>query len=126
VQCRIPCTVMRGGTSRGLFFLEKDLPGDPKLRDRVLLAAFGSPDPKQIDGLGGAVSVTSNETASIHQSGKVTFGHPEGLMTLEVNVEHSGPEGFNVVKAGVERTARRIMDGYVYIPQKIFQEEACL
>jgi len=59
VQCRITCTVMRGGTSRGLFFHQKDLPEDIRLRDRILLAAFGSPDPKQIDGLGGAVSVTS-------------------------------------------------------------------
>lgn len=59
MQCRIKCTVMRGGTSRGLFFHKKDLPEDSRLRDQILLAAFGSPDPKQIDGLGGAVSVTS-------------------------------------------------------------------
>jgi 2-methylaconitate cis-trans-isomerase PrpF len=52
---------MRGGTSKGLFFHEKDLPPEPRLRDRVILAAFGSPDPdrRQIDGVGGAFSVTS-------------------------------------------------------------------
>jgi 4-oxalomesaconate tautomerase len=50
---------MRGGTSKGPFFLADDLPGDPELRDRVLLAVMGSPDPRQIDGLGGAEPLTS-------------------------------------------------------------------
>ncbi|SDE76160.1 4-oxalomesaconate tautomerase [Massilia sp. PDC64] len=55
----VPCILMRGGTSRGPFFLESDLPADPALRDRVLLAAMGSPDKRQIDGLGGAHPLTS-------------------------------------------------------------------
>lgn len=55
----VPCMLMRGGTSRGPFFLESDLPSDTKLRDRVLLAALGSPDKRQIDGLGGAHPLTS-------------------------------------------------------------------
>lgn len=55
----IPCMLMRGGTSRGPFFLESDLPADSAARDRVLLAAMGSPDPRQIDGLGGAHPLTS-------------------------------------------------------------------
>ena len=55
----IRCTVMRGGTSKALFFLDNDLPADPELRKKVILAAFGSPDPRQIDGLGGATSSTS-------------------------------------------------------------------
>ena len=55
----IPCILMRGGTSRGPFFLESDLPAEPALRDRVLLAAMGSPDLRQIDGLGGAHPLTS-------------------------------------------------------------------
>jgi 4-oxalomesaconate tautomerase len=55
----IPCTVMRGGTSKGLFFAAMDLPADTYTRDRVLLAAFGSPDVRQIDGLGGAHPLTS-------------------------------------------------------------------
>jgi hypothetical protein len=52
---------MRGGTSKGLFFHEKDLPTEPGRRDRAILAAYGSPDPykRQIDGVGGALSVTS-------------------------------------------------------------------
>ena len=55
----IPCTVMRGGTSKGLFFDARDLPAEPGLRDRVLLAAMGSPDTRQIDGMGGAHPLTS-------------------------------------------------------------------
>ncbi len=59
MQTPIPCLFMRGGTSRGPFFLESDLPADTALRDRVLLAAMGSPDARQIDGLGGADPLTS-------------------------------------------------------------------
>jgi len=50
---------MRGGTSKGPFFLASDLPSDVRTRDRVLLAAMGSPDPRQIDGVGGADPLTS-------------------------------------------------------------------
>ena len=59
MQTPIPCMIFRGGTSKGLYFLERDLPTDRGLRDRVLLAAMGSPDERQIDGLGGADSLTS-------------------------------------------------------------------
>ncbi|SFI34273.1 4-oxalomesaconate tautomerase [Collimonas sp. OK307] len=55
----VPCLLMRGGTSRGPIFLESDLPADQTARDRVLLAAMGSPDRRQIDGLGGAHPLTS-------------------------------------------------------------------
>src|SRR4030095_10049540 len=55
----IPCTLMRGGTSKGLYFHAQDLPADRQLRDRVLLAAMGSPDVRQIDGVGGAQPLTS-------------------------------------------------------------------
>ncbi|KRB49494.1 MAG: 4-oxalomesaconate tautomerase [Pseudomonadota bacterium] len=58
-QTAIPCTVMRGGTSKGLYFRASDLPGDIALRDAVLLAAMGSPDARQIDGMGGAHPLTS-------------------------------------------------------------------
>ncbi|NVM74415.1 4-oxalomesaconate tautomerase [Duganella sp. SG902] len=58
-QRAVPCMLMRGGTSRGPFFLESDLPVDTAARNRVLLAAMGSPDPRQIDGLGGAHPLTS-------------------------------------------------------------------
>jgi len=55
----IPCTLMRGGTSKGPFFLASKLPSAVDVRDRVLLAIMGSPDIRQIDGLGGADSLTS-------------------------------------------------------------------
>jgi 4-oxalomesaconate tautomerase len=55
----IACLLMRGGTSRGPFFLESDLPVDEAARNRVLLAVMGSPDKRQIDGLGGANPLTS-------------------------------------------------------------------
>ena len=55
----IPCTLMRGGTSKGLYFHVRDLPAERATRDRVLLAAMGSPDPRQIDGMGGAHPLTS-------------------------------------------------------------------
>jgi 4-oxalomesaconate tautomerase len=55
----IPCTLMRGGTSKGLYFHAEDLPANREQRDRVLLAAMGSPDTRQIDGLGGAHPLTS-------------------------------------------------------------------
>lgn len=58
-QTAIPCLFMRGGTSKGPFFNEGDLPADIATRDKVLLAAMGSPDKRQIDGLGGAHPLTS-------------------------------------------------------------------
>jgi 4-oxalomesaconate tautomerase len=51
--------LIRGGTSKGAFFLADDLPADPAARDDLLLRIMGSPDPRQIDGLGGAQTVTS-------------------------------------------------------------------
>ena len=59
MQRAIPCLFMRGGTSRGPFFAATDLPTDVATRDRVLLAVMGSPDARQIDGLGGAHPLTS-------------------------------------------------------------------
>ena len=55
----IPATLMRGGTSKGLYFNSRDLPSGREARDRVLLAAMGSPDIRQIDGVGGAHPLTS-------------------------------------------------------------------
>ena len=59
MQTAIPCVLMRGGTSKGPYFLSRDLPTDPALRERVLLAVMGSPDLRQIDGLGGSHPLTS-------------------------------------------------------------------
>lgn len=56
---RIPCVIYRGGTSKAVFMKRNDLPQDLALRDRLLLSIFGSPDPRQIDGLGGGDPLTS-------------------------------------------------------------------
>jgi len=58
-QSHIRASIIRGGTSKGVFLHAADLPSDPTLRDRMILAIFGSPDPRQIDGLGGADPLTS-------------------------------------------------------------------
>lgn len=55
----IPTVLMRGGTSKGLYFAANDLPSDEAVRNAVLLAAMGSPDIRQIDGVGGAHPLTS-------------------------------------------------------------------
>jgi len=59
MQTKIRCMLMRGGTSKGAYFLEHDLPENEQLRDQVLLAVMGSPDARQIDGIGGGDSLTS-------------------------------------------------------------------
>jgi len=72
---KIPCAIYRGGTSKPIFFLEKDLPRDTKKRDEAVLAAFGSPDMRQIDGLGGADPLTS----------KVAYIGPPTIPGTDVN-----------------------------------------
>lgn len=55
----LKCSIMRGGTSKGIFFMENELPKEKKIRDKVICAIYGSPDIRQIDGLGGADPLTS-------------------------------------------------------------------
>lgn len=55
----LPCMWMRGGTSKGGYFLADDLPADTSVRDALLLQVMGSPDNRQIDGMGGADPLTS-------------------------------------------------------------------
>lgn len=59
MQKAIPCLLMRGGTSKGAYFLAQDLPTDVAEREQALLAIMGSPDGRQIDGVGGAHPLTS-------------------------------------------------------------------
>ena len=68
----IPCMMMRGGTSKGAYFLADDLPSDPAERDRLLLRVMGSPDPRQIDGIGGADPLTS-KVAVVRPSARPGF-----------------------------------------------------
>ena len=63
------CTIMRGGTSKGIFIMENELPADQPDRDALICRIFGSPDIRQIDGLGGADVLTS-KLASDHPQGK--------------------------------------------------------
>ena len=56
---KLPVTIMRGGTSKGVYILEQDLPANKDEWEKILLRLMGSPDSKQIDGLGGSYSVTS-------------------------------------------------------------------
>lgn len=58
-QLAVPCTIMRGGTSKAVFMRIADVPSEPAMRERFLLALFGSPDKRQIDRLGGADPLTS-------------------------------------------------------------------
>lgn len=68
----IPCVLMRGGTSKGVFFKREDLPEEGPARDKVIMKVFGSGDPSQIDGLGGAQTVTS-KTMIVWKSDKPNF-----------------------------------------------------
>ncbi len=72
MQKFIRTMLMRGGTSRGPFFLDSDLPKDVEQRDKILLAVMGSPDKRQIDGLGGSNPLTS-------KVGIVGKGNKEGI-----------------------------------------------
>jgi len=89
---KIKCVLMRAGTSKGVFLHENDLPDDPILREKVILSIFGSPDPRQIDGLGGAEPLTS-KVAIIGPSSRpdadvdYTFGQVE---IIQPKVHFSG------------------------------------
>ena len=69
----IPCMLFRGGTSKGAFFLDADLPADPAEREHALLRIMGSPDKRQIDGVGGADTLTS-KVAMISKSTRPVCG----------------------------------------------------
>ncbi|MFB3816831.1 MAG: 2-methylaconitate cis-trans isomerase PrpF family protein [Candidatus Methylomirabilales bacterium] len=77
---RVRAAVIRGGTSKGVYLLASDLPRDPAARDQVILSIFGSPDPRQVNGLGGADPLTS-KVAIIARSARpdvdvdYTFGY---------------------------------------------------
>ena len=66
---KLPVTLLRGGTSKGVYILQSDLPEDRAAWEPILLRLMGSPDRKQIDGLGGSQSVTS-KVAIIQKSAR--------------------------------------------------------
>lgn len=97
----IPCLWMRGGSSKGAYFLERDLPADPAARDALLLAIIGSPDPRQIDGIGGADPLTSKVailSPSTRDDADIDY------LFLQVFVDQplvSGAQGCGNILAGV-------------------------
>jgi 4-oxalomesaconate tautomerase len=97
----IPCLWIRGGTSKGAYFLASDLPADPAARDALLLRIMGSPDPRQIDGLGGADPLTSKVailSPSTRDDADIDY------LFLQVFVDHplvSDKQGCGNILAGV-------------------------
>ncbi|PTE20712.1 4-oxalomesaconate tautomerase [Cereibacter changlensis JA139] len=97
----IPCLWMRGGTSKGAYFLASDLPEDEAARDDLLLGIMGSPDPRQIDGIGGADPLTSKVailSAPSHPDADVDY------LFLQVFVDQalvSSAQGCGNILAGV-------------------------
>lgn len=59
IQELVRCAIMRGGSSKAVFFNRSDLPKDDVIRDKVIIRVFGAPDLREIDGLGGADPLTS-------------------------------------------------------------------
>ena len=99
-QQAIPCTLMRGGTSKGPFFRLEDLPSDPTLRDKVLLRLMGSPDAKQIDGIGGATTVTSKVAlVSVSQHPEADIDYLFAQVDIEKAIVDWGPTCGNMLAA---------------------------
>jgi 4-oxalomesaconate tautomerase len=97
----IPCLWMRGGTSKGAYFLADDLPSDPTERDALLLKIMGSPDPRQIDGIGGADPLTS-KVAVLSRSSRDDAD--VDYLFLQVFVDQklvSGAQGCGNILAGI-------------------------
>ncbi|KUL24325.1 4-oxalomesaconate tautomerase [Streptomyces regalis] len=118
----VRCMLMRGGTSKGAYFLAEDLPAEPALRDELLLRVMGSPDERQIDGLGGAhplsskvavVSPSSDPDADVdYLFLQVAFDRPKVSDRQNCGNILAGVGPFAVerglVPAGEERTSVRI------------------
>ena len=119
---RVPAMWMRGGTSKALYFLREDLPDDVQRRNQMLLKIMGSPDARQIDGIGGADPLTSK--IAIISSSRGSAADVDYLF-LQVSVDKSeisdsqgcgnvlagvGPFAIErgLVKAGCQQTTARI------------------
>ncbi len=109
----VRCMLMRGGTSKGAYFLAEDLPADPAERDELLLRIMGSPDARQIDGIGGAHPLTS-KVAVICRSARADAD--VDYLFLQVGVDQaavSDRQNCGNLLAGVGPFAveRRLADG---------------
>jgi 4-oxalomesaconate tautomerase len=87
----IPVMVLRGGTSKGAYFLAEDLPEDQAERDAILLSVMGSPDPRQIDGIGGAHPLTS-KVAVIRRSDAPDVDIDYLFLQVQVDAPRVSPE----------------------------------
>ena len=98
-QVKVPAAFMRGGTSNAVVFDRRHLPDDAAVRERLFIAALGSPDPygRQLDGMGGGISSLS----------KVCIVGPPSRPDADVDY---------TFHASVRRTQRRLFDGFVYVP----------
>lgn len=97
----ISCSIIRGGTSKGIYLMENDLPQDKKMRDKIILSIFGSPDVRQIDGLGGADTLTSKVAIigpSTREDADIDYTFGQVSMTAEF-VDYKGNCGN--ISAGV-------------------------
>ena len=121
----VRCMWMRGGTSKGGYFLAGDLPADAGARDAALLRIMGSPDPRQIDGLGGADPLTS-KVAVVRKSARP--GVDVDYLFLQVFVDQAivtDAQNCGYILAGVgpfaiERGLVEAQDGET--PVRIFME----
>lgn len=97
---RVPCVLMRGGTSRGPFFHEADIPADIKARDEFLLTVMGSPHQLQVDGIGGANPLTS-KVAIIARSDKpgVDVEYLFAQVSVDKPIVDTGPNCGNMISA---------------------------
>jgi 2-methylaconitate cis-trans-isomerase PrpF len=124
----IPVSLMRGGTSKGVFILRSNLPDDPIERDNILLKLIGSPDPygKQINGLGGATSSTS-KVVIIDKSKRsdidvdYLFGH---VAIKEPVIDYSGNCGNLTSAVGVFAIEQGLVDNVIspITPVRVWQE----
>jgi 4-oxalomesaconate tautomerase len=119
------CMWMRGGTSKGGYFLADDLPSDTVARDALLLRAMGSPDPRQIDGMGGADPLTS-KVAVVRKSDR--DGVDVDYLFLQVFVDQpivTDAQNCGNILAGVGAFAieRKLVDAQIGVtPVAIYME----
>ena len=118
------CMMMRGGTSKGAYFLAEDLPTDVAERDRLLLALMGSPDPRQVDGLGGAHPLTS-KVAIVSRS--LVVGCDIDFLFAQIGVNtamvDTTPNCGNILSGvapfAIERSLVRAQDGLTRVRVRI-------
>ena len=101
-QIKVPCTIMRGGSSRGPYFLANDLPDDWPSQEKIVLAVMGSGDSQQINGVGGGTSLTS-KSAIVSKS-----NHPNAdidYLFMQVSIKDQkidiGPSCGNILSGAV-------------------------